>query len=162
MFRRRGKGPVGHVEGVSACSRIVKGGSSRPGRRAGTAAAPAPWRRGVGGACRRAGVTGPAWVVGSGGGNRTGVIGNGVASARWPRRQLTRGRRARVSAQPPAARIMASRCARGRVATWRLSCSTQRRAGVFAAWPAAWRYGGCWTAKRVTGPGVGAGVVNGW
>lgn len=113
MFRRRGKSPVGPVEGVVACSRVVNGGSSRLGLRAGTAAETAPWRRGVGGACSRAGVTGPAWAVGSSGARSIGVIGNGVESGRWqrqPRRQpwqqwwqrqqLTRGRQPRQQWRP--------------------------------------------------------------
>jgi hypothetical protein len=34
------------------------------------------------------------------------------------------------------------------------------RAGVFAAWLAAWRYGGCWIGRGVIGNDGGVGGVN--
>jgi len=41
------------------------------------------------------------------------------------------------------------------------SLSSRRRscAGVFVAWPAAWRYGACSIGKRVTGNVGGAGFL---
>jgi hypothetical protein len=116
-------------------------------------------RLGVGGKSKRAGVIEPAPAVGSNGAGSIGVIGSGGASGQ--QRQLTGRRRARVSAQRVAAKIFRSGCVIGRVVT---SFSSWRRrvpAGVFAVWLAAWRYGGCWSERRVIERGVGAGGASG-
>lgn len=111
---RRDKGRASHVERVAAYSRIANSGSSRLDRRAATAAVTVRQRRGAGGASRRAGVTGPALTGVCGVVSRTGVIGNVGANERRCRRQLTRPRRARVSAQLWSTRIFANACVIGR------------------------------------------------
>jgi hypothetical protein len=155
----RGKKIVLVFAYVVVCSRAVSIGSRRPVRKAAIAVWTVATRRGVGGKSKRAGVIEPAPAVGTNGVSSIGVIGSGGASGR--RRQLTGRRRARVSAQRVAAKIFRSGCVIGRVVTLFSSCRGRARAGVFAVWRAAWRYGGCWSARRVIESGAGVGVVRG-
>lgn len=110
-------------------------------------------------ACKRAVVIGPAPRGVRVGVSSSGVIGNAVGNVR--QRQLPRRRRARASAQPVRARIFANGCASGRAAMSRLSSSTRLRAGVFAVWPAGWRYDACWIARRGIGNDDGTGDSSG-
>ena len=76
---------------------------------------------------------------------RRGGIGSGGASGK--RRQLTRKRRARASAQRQRAKIFRRGRAIGRVATNFSRFRMNIRASVFAAWRAAWLCVACWIAK---------------
>jgi hypothetical protein len=112
----RNKRRAGHGERVVVCSRIVNSGSSHHIRRRAIAAVTVRPPHGAGGASRRAGVTGARTTAGPGGANRTAAIGNDGVNVRHVRRQLTRPRRARVSAQRNATKILANECAIGRAA----------------------------------------------
>jgi hypothetical protein len=155
----RGKKIVLVFAHVVVCSRAVSIGSRQPDRKAVIAVWPVATPLGAGGKSKRVGVIEPAPAVGSNGASSSGVIGSGGASGQ--RRQLTGQRRARVSAQRVAAKVFRSGCVIGRVVTPFSSCRERVRAGVFAAWRAAWRYGGCWSGRRVIESGVGVGVVSG-
>ena len=114
-----GKGRVGLVDRVGACSRGASAGSRRRIRRAVIAVQRVVKRRGVGGGHRPAGVIEPAQRDASGGGHSSSGIGNGGGSGQPSQRQLTGWRRARASAQPVAARIWSSVCALGPAVTSR-------------------------------------------
>jgi hypothetical protein len=90
--------------------------------------------------------------------NKVGVSGSGGASGQ--RRQLTRKRRARVSAYNPAVKIPRLGRAIGRVATNFSHGPMNMRASVFAAWRADWLCVACWIEKRAIRRGVGVGVVS--
>jgi hypothetical protein len=140
------------------CSRDANGCSGRGVRKHGIAAKVVSKRLGAGGVGRRAsGIARPikVWI---GGGTKVGGIGSGGASGK--RRQLTRSRCARASAQRHQAKIFRRGGASGRDVTNISMSSINIRASVFAAWRAAWLCVACWTARRVTGRGVGACIVN--
>jgi hypothetical protein len=159
----RGKKIVLVFVHVVVCSRGVSSVSRPPDPKAVIAAWPVATRLGVGVKSKRVGVIEPAAAVGSKGVGSIDVIGSGGVSGRQrrQRRQLMGGRCARVSAQRVAAKIFRSGCVIGRVVTPFSSCRRRARAGGFAVWRAAWRYGGCWSARRVIESGVGVGVVSG-
>jgi hypothetical protein len=90
--------------------------------------------------------------------NKVGVIGSGGASGK--RRQLTRMRRARVSAYNPAAKIPRIGRAIGRVATNFSRGPMNIRASVFAAWHADWLCVACWIGKHAIRRGVVGRVVS--
>jgi hypothetical protein len=94
----------------------------------------------------------------NGGGNKVNAIASGNETGKL--RQLTRRRRARVSAHNRAAKIPPIGRAIGRAATSFLPFPMNIRASVFAAWCADWRCVACWTAKRATRHGVVGRVVS--
>ena len=155
---RRDKRAVLVIARVVVCSRAVSIGSRRPVRKAGIAARPVATRLGVGGKSKRAGVIEPAPAVGSDGASSIGVIGSGGVNGQ---RQLAGRRRARVSAQRVAAKIFWSGCVTGRAVTPFSSCRGKIRAGVFAAWAAAWRCGEWKSGRRVIARGVDVGGASG-
>jgi hypothetical protein len=97
-------------------------------------------------------------TAGNGGGNKVNAIASGNETGKL--RQLTRRRRARVSAHNRAAKIPPIGRAIGRAATSFLPFPMNIRASVFAAWCADWRCVACWTAKRATRHGVVGRVVS--
>jgi hypothetical protein len=138
------------------CSRAVNGCSGRGVRKRAIAARPVSKRLGVGGVGSRASaIAAPIRGV-SGGANNPSAINN--ASANRPRRQLTRRRRARASAQHQRAKILRRGGANVRAATNISRSSMNIRVSVFAVWRAAWRYVACWIAKRVIGRGGDVGA----
>jgi hypothetical protein len=142
---------------VAVCSKAVNAGSDHLVRKAVIVARPVAWRLVAGGVSKPVGVIGPATVGGNGGGRNVDGMGNGDERRR---RQLTRSRRGRASAQRFRAKITRSGDVTGLAATRYLSSRMNIRAGVFAVWLAAWRYVGCWIGKRVIGNVGDAGVVN--
>jgi hypothetical protein len=113
------------------CSRDANGCSGRGVRKPAIAAKVVSERLGAGGVGKRAGVIEPAILDASDGVTRRGGIGSGCANAK--RRQLTRIRCARASAQHQRAKILRGGGANGRVATNISMSSMNDRASVFAA-----------------------------
>src|SRR5271154_4304265 len=138
------------------CSRDANGCSGRGVRKHAIAAKVVSRRLGAGGVGRRAGVIEPAILGASGGVTRRGGIGSGSVSGKP--RQLRRIRCARASAQHHGAKILRRGDANGQDATNISRSGMNIRAGVFAAWRAAWLCVGCWIARRVIGRVVGLGV----
>lgn len=160
ISQRHGKGRAVLGERGGACSRGANAGSRLLIPSVVIAVARARRRPSVGDGSRRAVVTGPARTGVCAGASRTDGIGNAGVSGRWRGRQLTCRRRARVSAQHRATKILASGCVIGRAVMSGSRCGTSIRAGVSAASYAAWRCDGCWTGRHVIGSGAGAGGVN--
>ena len=140
------------------CSRDANGCSGRGVRKLAIAVKRVARQRDAGGVGRRASGIGRPSTAASGGGNRASGIGSDGASGK--RRQLTRRRRARASAQRRRAKIFRLGPAIGRVATSFSVLPTNIRASVFAVWRADWLYVACWIAKRVTERGASASVVS--
>jgi hypothetical protein len=140
------------------CSRDANGCSGRGVRKRAIAAKVVSKRLGAGDVGRRVSAIEPAIRGVSDGGTKRGGIGNGCVSGK--RRQLTRIRCARASAQHHRAKILRRAGVNDRVATSFSPSSTNIRAGVFAVWRAAWLCVACWTERHVTGRVVGACVVN--
>jgi hypothetical protein len=115
-------------------------------------------RPGAGGGVERASAIGPASKDTSDGGTKVGGIGSGVVNGK--RRQLTRKRRARASAQHQGAKIFRCAGVNGLVATNTFRSSMNIRADVFAVSHAAWRYVTCWIVRRGIERGVGVGVLS--
>ncbi len=140
------------------CSKGANGRSGRGVRKHVIAAKVVNKRLDAGGVGRRAGGIARPTKVRSGDATRRSGIDSGGASGKP--RQLTRSRCARASAQDQRTKIFQHGDANGRVVTSismsRMSC----RAGVFAAWRAAWRCVACWIVRRVTESGVGIVAVN--
>jgi hypothetical protein len=140
------------------CSRDANGCSGRGVRKRAIAAKVVSKRLGAGGVGKRASGIARATKVWSGGGTKVGGIGSGCASDKP--RQLTWMCVARASAQHLEVKIFRHGGANDLVATNISMSSMNNRAGVFAAWRAAWLCVACWIGSRVTGHGVGVGVVN--
>ena len=140
------------------CSRDANGCSGRGVRKHVIAVRRVNKRPGVGVVVERASVIGPAIQGVSGGGTKVGGIGSGVVNGK--RRQLTRKRCARASAQHQGAKIFRRAGVNGLVATNNSRSSMNIRASVFAAWRADWLCVAWWTAKSGIRRGVGACVVN--
>ena len=110
-----GKRRVILVEGGAVFSKAVNGPSIRAIPKHVIAAQVAGKRLGVGDASRHGGVTGTVSVDGNAIANSSGIIGNGNGRRPRPlRRQLTRRRRAWVSAQLSRTKIFQSGCVIGR------------------------------------------------
>lgn len=140
------------------CSKAANGSSGRGVRKRVIAVTHVNKRRGGGGAARRAsGIERPS-LARNVGGNRASGIARGGANGKS--RQLPRMRRARASAQRLGAQILWRGLAIDRVATSISRFPMTIRAGVFAAWRAAWRYVACWIVRRGIERGVGACVVS--
>jgi hypothetical protein len=139
------------------CSRVASGYSGRGVRKRVIAAKLVSVRRGAGVVVERASGIAARTAVANGGGVKVGGIGS--ASASGPRRQLRLIRCVRASAQHREAKFFWLGGVNGRVAMSTSRSSRSIRAGVFVVWRVAWRCVACWIARRVTGPGGGAGVV---
>jgi hypothetical protein len=140
------------------CSRDANGCSGRGVRKRAIAAKVVSKRLGVGGVSRRANAIEPAPLDASNGASRRGGIGSGCANDKA--RQLTWLCRPRASAQPWGAKISRRGDANDRDATNISVSPMNMRAGVFAAWRAAWLCVACWIGSRVIENGVGIGVVS--
>jgi len=140
------------------CSRDAKGCSGRGVRKHDIAAKVVSKRLGAGGVGRRVSAIEPAILDVSDGATSHGGIGSGCANAQ--RRQLTWDGGTRASAQHQRAKIFRHGAANGRDATSISRSSMSIRAGVFAAWRAAWLCVACWIARRGIGRVGGACVVN--
>lgn len=139
-------------------SKDATGRSGRGVRKHVIAAKVVSKRLDAGGVGKRASGIARPTKVWSGDAIRRSGIGSGGASGK--RRQLTRSRCARASAQPQRTKILRHGGANGRVVTNISMSSMNIRASVFAAWRAAWLCVACWTARHVTGRVVGACAVN--
>jgi len=136
----------------------VSAGLSPPTRKVAIAVTPVPWRPDVGAAPRPVVAIAPALT----GSNNAASSIAAIANAANSRPQLEQSRaphqRARVSAQPRPANIFVSGCVIDRAVMSPSWCYQDRRAAVFAAWPAAWPYDVCSNAKSVIDNGDGAGA----
>jgi len=140
------------------CSKDANGCSGRGVRKRVIAVNPVNKRRGSGVVGRRASGIERRSMARNAGGNRVGGIASGCAKDK--RRQLTRIRCARASAQGLGAKILRRGHAIGRVVMNFSPFSKNIRASVFAVWRAAWLCVACWIARRGIGRGGAICVVS--